>query len=128
MAQFEPGHAKLGGRKPGSPARKISQLKSQLLNAARAAGTQISNDEKEPRRGGTTRYLKWLALKHPDLFCGLLKSCLPKEIESTITADVTGHAGAPRIDKPLDQLTDLELQDYLQRSEAHRLMIAKGTS
>ena len=69
---FQKGKPKTGGRKPGVPNRRTTQLKDTILTAAEAEGGEE----------GLTGYLRTLARNEPVAFAGLLGKVLPLTLAS----------------------------------------------
>ena len=71
---FQPGHPKLGGRKPGA-VNKFTRL---VKEAVLAGAEQVGSDGKG--RDGLIGYMRRVALRHPDLFVPLLAKIMPLQL------------------------------------------------
>jgi hypothetical protein len=71
---FKRGHAKVGGRKRGTPnARAASQLQARLYEAADRVGFDGNGKD------GLIGYFRWLAIYHAPAFSRMLACILPLE-------------------------------------------------
>jgi hypothetical protein len=70
MPQFKKGHAKIGGRRRGTP-NKATDLRALIMEALDRAGGI----------GGAVGYFVWLSHKKPTLFVRLLLRCIPRYVE-----------------------------------------------
>ena len=108
---FKPGHAKVGGRKKGTPNRFTGALKDIILSALANA--------KQPgqTRAGSEEWMKQLAKKNPRAFASLLGKLLPTKIGND-DAEPFQVEMINRAQAGLSNLSDTELkslQDLLQK-------------
>ena len=73
-SRFKPGHAKIGGRKAGTPNKTTVTLKDAILAAF--------------HKTGGVDYLVWLSKEHPSAYATLLGRVLPTEFDASLTAQV----------------------------------------
>ena len=73
-SRFKPGHAKIGGRKAGTPNKTTVTLKDAILAAF--------------HKTGGVDYLVWLSKEHPSAYATLLGRILPTEFDASLTAQV----------------------------------------
>jgi hypothetical protein len=64
-----PGHAKMGGRAPGTPNRITTDLREAIMNAFTTVGGEA--------------YLVRVAKKNPTVFCALLARILPLQLQAS---------------------------------------------
>ncbi len=79
---FKPGLTKRGGRKRGTPNAFSADYKRAILEAAYRVGNDGNGKE------GLVGYFKWVALRHPRIFCTvLLINILPLEFAEASTSE-----------------------------------------
>ena len=77
MAKFEKGHAKLGGRKKGTP-NKLTPVKEALRQA-------LENAHEDGAQG----YLLQVAQEHPQVFMSAVQKLIPTAVEATLETEQT---------------------------------------
>ena len=73
-SRFKPGHAKIGGRKAGTPNKTTVALRDAIVAAF--------------HKTGGVDYLVWLSNEHPSAYATLLGRVLPTEFDASLTAQV----------------------------------------
>ena len=76
MSKLEPGRAKTGGRKKGTPNKTTSTLREAILQAAADVGEDLKGE------GGLTGYLRRVATQDVKAFASLLGRVLPLQVAS----------------------------------------------
>ena len=79
---FLNGHPKLGGRRKGTPNKSTVLLKDAIARAAEAVG------EDGCGKNGLIGYLKWLAVREPQVFASLLAKLLPLQVAASASLAV----------------------------------------
>lgn len=74
-----PRHNLMRGRKVGSKNAFTREIKSALAQGGKIAGDRMAATTKVKSQGIAT-YFGWLAVRHPAIYCELLKGALPREM------------------------------------------------
>ena len=88
---FKKGHKKLGGRQRGTPSKFSAEYKNHIFEAASRVGMDANGTQ------GIVGYFRWVARRHPRIFCGLLGSVMElQELEIGRPQQAVLDGGAAR--------------------------------
>ena len=108
---FKKGHKKLGGRQRGTPNAFSADYKKAIIEAAHRVGQDANG------KLGVVGYLRWVARRHPRIFCRLLGSLMElQELE----------IGLPEKPRPTVEELDEQVRAYIGLGSGERTQPASA--